>query len=138
MTGTKRGFLWANLVLAAIVVLGVPIQAYFITAYATGAGEDALDAHGFIGGVIVHPAEALAFIAALVAYWGLWREVAFNFLLPLVGTIQLFFAPPDEDRASGWVHGFHGLLAIVVMVLAAIVVHRAMRRLRTDELAVAP
>jgi hypothetical protein len=128
----NRIFGWIVFVLSTLVVVGVFAQAYLITAYITGSGstrDNALDAHGFLGFAIIHPAEALAFLAALGAWWGAWRWIGFVFLLPLIGTVQIFLAPPDEDRASGWVHGFHGLLALVVMVLAAVVSHRSMREL---------
>ena len=64
-----------------------------------------------------------------MAFWGLWKWIGFNFLLLLVGTIQIFLSPPDEDPASGWVHGLHGLLALFVLVIAAVIVHRDMRLL---------
>jgi hypothetical protein len=125
----KRSLVWANLVFAAIVVVGVFVQVYLITAYFTGAGEGALDAHGFIGFAIVHLAELLVFLTALAAFWKRWGWIGFNFLLFLVGTIQIFLSPPDEDPASGWVHGLHGLLAMFVLVIAAVIVHRDMREL---------
>ena len=40
----NRPFLWANLVLAALVVVGVFVQVYLIASYIFGAGQDALDA----------------------------------------------------------------------------------------------
>ena len=46
----NRAATWVNLVFASIIVIGVFVQAYLITAYVTGAGEGALDAHGFVGG----------------------------------------------------------------------------------------
>jgi hypothetical protein len=128
----RKAFLWINFVLASLIVVLIFLQAYLITAYVSGAGdtrENALDAHGFVGFAIIHPAEALAFLTAFGAWPRAWKWIGFTFLLPLVGTIQIFLAPPDEDRASGWVHGFHGLLALVVLVLAAIVAHRGMRDL---------
>ena len=42
----------------------------------------------------------------------------------MLGTIQVGFADGDD-----WVGGFHGLLALVVLILAAIITHRAMRHL---------
>ena len=109
--------------------MGVFLQVYFITAYFTGAGEGALDAHAIVGGIVVHGSEAIVFLSALAAFWGMWRWVAFNFGLLLVGTIQIFLSPPDEDPASGWVHGLHGLLALFVLIMAAVIVHRDMRAL---------
>jgi hypothetical protein len=122
-TGTQRGFQWAVLITASLVVIGVFLQVYFIASYIFGAGEDALDAHKNLGG-IVHLLEVLAFIAALVAYWKQWAKVLPAFLLALIGTVQLGFADGDE-----WVGGFHGLLALVVLILAHAVVMRTVRDL---------
>ena len=66
----------------------------------------------------------LVFIAALVAYWKQWARMAPAFALAVVGTIQLGFADADE-----WVGGFHGLLALVVLILAHAVAQRTVRDL---------
>jgi hypothetical protein len=94
-----------------------------------GAGEDALDAHGVVGGLIIHGAELLVFLTAFGAWPKLWRWIGFTFLLFVLGTVQIFLLPPDEDPASGWVHGLHGLFALFVMVMAAVIAHRGMRDL---------
>jgi hypothetical protein len=120
---------WINLVFATIVVVGVFLEAYFIAAYATGAGETALDLHSWTGGIVIHLSELIVFLSALAGFWGAWRWVGFNFFLFLLGTIQIFLSPPDEDRLSGWIHGLHGLLALFVLVVAAVIVHRDMRLL---------
>lgn len=125
----RRLFLWLNFLLSTLIVLLVFAQAYFIAAYVTGAGQDALDTHGFIGFAIIHPAELLVFLTAFGAWPRAWRWIGFTFFLFVLGTVQIFLAPPDEDRASGWVHGFHGLLALVVAVTAAVIAHRGMRDL---------
>jgi asparagine N-glycosylation enzyme membrane subunit Stt3 len=125
----RRTFLWINFVLSTLIVLLIFAQAYFITAYISGAGEDALDTHGFIGFAIIHPAELLVFLTAFGAWPRAWRWIGFTFFLFVLGTVQIFLAPPDEDPASGWVHGFHGLLALVVMVVAATIAYRGMRDL---------
>lgn len=116
-----------NLIFASIIVIGVFLQAYFITAYVTGAGEGALDAHGFVGGLIIHGSELIVFLSALVAFWRMWGWIAVNFGLFVFGTIQIFLSPPDEDPASGWVHGLHGLFALFVLVYAAYIAYRDMR-----------
>jgi hypothetical protein len=126
----KRTFLWLNFVLASIVVLGVFLQTYLIAAYVMGAGEDALDAHGFVGFLVIHGAELLVFLTAFGAWPRAWKWIGFTFLLFVVGTIQIFLVPPDEDPLSPWVHALHGLLALVVMVMAAVIAHRGMRELR--------
>ena len=125
----RRPFLWINFVLASIIVLGVFLQAYFIASYAMGAGEDALDAHGILGGLVIHGSELLVFLTAFGAWPRLWRWIGFTFLLFVVGTIQIFLLPPDDDPGSPWVHGLHGLFALVVMVMAAVIAHRGMRDL---------
>lgn len=125
----RRTFLWLNLVLACFIVLAVFVQAYLITAYVTGAGEDALDAHGVLGFIFIHAAEALVFLTAFGAWPRAWRWIGFTFFLIVLGTVQISLAPPDEDPASGWVHGLHGLLALLVAVTAAVIAYRGMRDL---------
>ena len=125
----RRTFLWINFGLSTLIVLLIFLQAYFITAYVSGAGQDALDTHGFIGFAIIHPAELLVFLTAFGAWPRAWRWIGFTLFLFVLGTVQIFLAPPEEDPASGWVHGFHGLLALVVAVIAAMIAHRGMRDL---------
>jgi hypothetical protein len=123
----RRVFTWLNLVFATIVVIGVFTQVYLIASYFSGAGEDAVDAHGFLGFTVIHGAELLVFVTALVAFWRRWAWIGFNFFLILLGTVQIFLAPPDEDPASGWVHGLHGLLALFVLITAAVIAYRDLR-----------
>jgi hypothetical protein len=125
----NRAATWVNFVFAAIIVLAVPFQVYFIASYASGAGEGALDAHGFTGGLIIHGSELLVFLSALVAFWKNWTWIAVCFGLFAFGTIQIFLAPPDEDPASGWVHGLHGLFALLVFFYAAFIAYRDSRML---------
>lgn len=122
----NRAATWVNLVFASIIVIGVFFQAYFIASYASGAGEGALDAHGFTGGLVVHGSELIVFLSSLVAFWGLWRWILVNFGLFVFGTIQIFLSPGD-DPASGWLHGLHGLFALFVLLYAAYIAHRDMR-----------
>ena len=122
-SGTQRGLQWAILVTASLVVLGVFLQVYFIASYFFGAGDDALNAHKDLGGV-VHGFELLTFVAALVAYWKQWARMAPAFALAVIGTIQFAFADADE-----WVGGLHGVLALVVLILAHAVVQRTVRDL---------
>ena len=118
-----RGFQWAVLVLSILVAVGVFLQVYFIASYFFGAGTDALDLHKDMGG-IVHLVEVLVFLAALVGFWKKWTDVGWAFALALIGTVQLAFSDGDD-----WVGGFHGVLALVVLILAAVVSHRTMRAL---------
>ncbi len=120
----RRTFLWINVVLASIIVLGVFLQAYFIASYAMGAGEDALDAHGFVGFLFIHAFELIVFLSALGAWWGMWRWVGLSFFLFAFGTLQIFLSGGDE-----WLGGLHGLFALFVMVTAAVIAYRGMQEL---------
>ena len=124
----RRAFLWINFVLASLIVVLIFLQAYFITAYVAGAGESALDAHGFTGFALIHGAELLFFLTAFGAWPKSWKRIGFTFLLFALGTVQIFLSPVEE-RTNGWLHGLHGLLALVVMVMAAVIAHRGMRDL---------
>lgn len=121
--GWVRGFRWAVLVAAVLVVIGVFVQVYLIASYIFGAGTDALDAHKDMGG-IVHIFEVLTFLFALGGFWRRWVDVGWAFALGAIGTVQLAFADGDE-----WVGGIHGVLALVVLILAAVVTHRTLRSL---------
>jgi hypothetical protein len=123
----NRAATWVNLVFASIIVIGVFVQAYLIASYAMGAGEDALDLHGFVGGLVIHGSELIVFLSALVAFWKMWRWILVNLGLFVLGTVQIFLLPPDEDPGSPWVHGLHGLFALFVLVYAAYIAHRDMR-----------
>jgi len=119
MSGARTAGLRATAALAALVGIGVFVQVYLIASYIFGA--DALDAHEAVGG-ITHLVEILVFLAALVGWWKDWRMVGLAFLLPVLGTVQVAFSDGDD-----WVGGLHGLLALFVLVLAAIIHVRAMR-----------
>lgn len=132
---------WVNLVFASIVAIGVFFQAYFIAAYASGAGESALDAHSFTGGLVIHASELIVLISGLVAFWGIWKWAGVSAFLFVFGTVQIFLSPGD-DPANGWVHGLHGLFALFVLVLAAVIADHDLRVLglkrRTPATAEAP
>jgi hypothetical protein len=123
----NRAAAWVNLVFASIIVIGVFVQAYLIASYAMGAGEDALDMHGFVGGLVIHGSELLVFLSALVGFWKMWRWILVNLGLFVLGTVQIFLLPPDDDPGSPWVHGLHGLFALFVLVYAAYIADRDMR-----------
>ena len=138
-----RIFRWINFVLSSLIVPLIFLQAYLSASYAMGAGEGALDAHGIVGGVFIHGFELLVFLTAFGAWPKQWKWIGFTFALFVVGTIQIFLLPPDDDpvsKSAAYVHGLHGLFALVVLVMAAIIAHRGMRDLglrggRRDELA---
>lgn len=112
----KRFFLWLVLVGGVIVVLGVLWQAFSIAAYVRSGSEDWVDAHG-AGSLPVHLGQLAIVIGAIVAAWGNWRMVggAVGFLV--LSVAQLFFLG-DTDEEGSWVNGFHGLLALVLLLLA--------------------
>jgi len=120
----RRFGLWATVIFSAIVVLGVWVQVYLIAAHFFGAA-DAKDAHAFVGFTLVHGAELLAFLGALVGWWKRWALVGLAFALPVLGSIQIALAEGEE-----WVGALHGLLALVVMVLGAYLAWLAWRELR--------
>jgi hypothetical protein len=126
----KRVFLWISSLAASLVAMGVILQVYFIASWIFGA-EDALDAHRGVGS-IVWLLEIVVLISGLVAYWGVWRKAAVSIALPILGTIQIFFLGDIEDpskNGSGWIHGFHGGLAILVFALAAAIAYRDLKAL---------
>jgi hypothetical protein len=123
----RRAFLWIYLAGAVLVTIGVLLQAFSITAYVRGAGSGALDMHETVG-FITHDIEILTFLAALVGLWGAWGRIGLALALPVIGTIQVF-AIGDTDTSGGWANGLHGLLAMVVLILAGILAHDAMRAL---------
>ena len=125
----RKAFLWINLVLATFITLAIFVQAYLITAYVAGAGQGALDAHGNLGFAAIHPAEVFVFLTAFGAWPRAWRWIGFTFFLAVLGTVQIILAPDDSNPGNGWVHGLHGLLALVVMATAAVIAYRAMRDL---------
>lgn len=108
----RRAFQWIQLVLAAVVVVGVWLQVYLIASYFFGA-KNALDLHKTIGYTIVHPAELLVFFVAFGAWWRSWGKIGHAFGLAALGTIQVMLTGADE-----WVGGLHGLLALAVLVMA--------------------
>lgn len=121
-----RAFLWANLVLAVLVAVGVFVQVYLIATYVFSGlhDTDALDAHKNLGG-IVHIVEVLVFLTAIGGYWRRWGEIGLSFALAAIGTIQLSLASGDEN----WVGGLHGVFALLVLLLAGAIAHRTMRAL---------
>jgi hypothetical protein len=123
----KRGFLWLAFVGASLVVIGVFLQAFSIAAYVRGAGTGALDMHQSIGATIFF-IEIAVFLGALGAWWGTWGAVGLALSLPVIGFLQvILIGDTDPPGQGGWVNGLHGLGAIVVLVLAAAIAHRAMR-----------
>jgi hypothetical protein len=128
LVGWRRAVAWLYVAAASIVVAGVLVQAFSIAAYVRGAGAGARDLH-VTGGFITHNIEIILFLLALVAFWGTWRLVGFALLLPVIGTAQVFLIG-DTDKPGGWVNGLHGLLALVVLVMALALAEIGRRSLR--------
>jgi hypothetical protein len=124
----RRAFLWISLVLSSFVVVGIIVQLYLIAAWVFGA-HGALDAHKNFGGAAVHPAEILTFLVSFGAWWRNWRNIGISFALGLLGTIQVFFAGDVKHPKNGYVHGFHGGLALFVAALALYIAWREARAL---------
>jgi len=124
----RRAFIWISLVLSGVVLVGIALQLYFIAAWVFGSA-DALDAHKTVGGAVVHPAEVLVFLVALVGWWRNWRNIAWSFALALIGTIQIFTVGDLGNPGDAWVHGLHGGLVIFVVAFAAYIARREARAL---------
>jgi hypothetical protein len=123
----KRNFTWVVFLGGILVVLAVLWQAFSIAAYARGAGDGALDAHGF-GSMFVHIGQLMIVIGALVAYWGNWPMVggAVGFLI--LSIAQLGFLG-DTEKEGDWINGLHGFLALVVLICGLLYAQRARREL---------
>lgn len=80
-------------------------------------------------GAVTHSVEIVVFLAALVACRGRWRQVGLVFLLPAIGTVQVFLIG-DTGRSGGWINGLHGLFALIVLMLAAALTQDGVRSLR--------
>ena len=50
----RRTFLWINFVLASLIVVGVFLQVGSSPRTSSGRGDGALDAHGVLGGLVIH------------------------------------------------------------------------------------
>ena len=131
----RRNFLWVNFVLSSAIVLLIFVQAYLIATWAIGNQneEGVLDAHGVIGGLVIHGFELLVFLTAFGAWPRQWKWIGVTFGLFVLGTVQIFLLPSDSDEvvssSAAWVHGLHGLFALFVLVYAAVIAHRGMRDL---------
>ena len=123
----RRAFVWLCLLAASLVVAGVLLQAFSITAYIRGAGPDALKMHQ-TGGFMTHSVEIVVFLTALVGYWRSWKQIGLALLLPVVGTVQVVLIG-DTDTSGGWINGLHGLLALIVLLLAGFIAQGARQSL---------
>lgn len=115
------------LVGGSLVVLAVLWQAFTISAYVRGAGDGALDAHGF-GSLFVHIGQLLVVIGAIWAWWGKWNVVGAAIAFLVLALAQLAFLG-DTEKSGGWINGLHGFLALIVLISAALFAHAARNRL---------
>lgn len=124
----KRTFRWIVLVGGILTVLGVLLQSFTIAAYASGAGGDALDAHGG-GSLVVHIGQLAIIIGVLVAYWGNWPMIGGAVAFLVLAIAQLAFIKPD-DEPGDWINGLHGLLALVILICGLLYAQKAWREVR--------
>lgn len=124
----KTKLTWAVLVGGVLVVLGVLWQAFTIAAYARGAGDGALDAHG-AGSLVVHVGQLAIVIGALIAYWGNWKQVGLAIGFLILAFAQLAFLGDNEEEGD-WINGLHGFLALVVLIAGLLYAQKAWRELR--------
>lgn len=121
----RRTFVWISAIGASLVAIGVIVQLYLVASWIFGAGS-AVDAHRANGFVVWALGIAVG-ISGVVAYWRAWRKVGISVALPVVTEIQIVVVGsidhPNEN-VSGWIHGFHGGLAIFVFLLAAWIAYR--------------
>ncbi len=127
MKNVRRRALWVVLVSAVIVIVTVLLQAFSIVAYVRGAGQAALDLHG-ANSLAVHLGQLGIIVGAIWAWWGNWRAIGLAVVFLILSAAQLLMIG-DTDKAGGWEHGLHGLLALIVLLAAAAYAQVAARRL---------
>jgi hypothetical protein len=108
---------------AATVVALVYAQVYLIATFVFGDAQ-ALDAHMALGRIVVI-FEIVVLLTALLGWWHDKVEVRMSAALILVGGLQVSLAK-DLGR-SPQVHALHGLLALVVVLLASLIAIRTWR-----------
>ncbi|MFN0154428.1 MAG: hypothetical protein ACKVUT_08615 [Gaiella sp.] len=123
----RRTPLWFVLVGGSLAVLAVLWQAFTISAYVRGAGDGALDAHGW-GSLFVHIGQLLVVIGGIWAWWGKWNVVGAAIAFLVLSLAQLAFLG-DTEKSGGWINGLHGFLALIVLISAALFAHAARKRL---------
>jgi hypothetical protein len=99
---------------AAGVLVVIAVQVYLISKFIFGDAH-ALSTHKSLGD-LAPPVEFLVFLTAAVGYWRNWRRIGVAALLLLTGFFQISFAQNMGNSPS--THALHGMLAIVVVVIA--------------------
>jgi hypothetical protein len=123
----KKTLTWVLLVGSVLVVLGVLWQAFSIAAYVRTGNEDWVDAHG-AGSSFVHLGQLAVVIGAIVTFWGNAKAIVAAVGFLLLSVVQLL-AVGDTDATGEWWNGFHGFLALVVLLAALAYLERASDRL---------
>jgi hypothetical protein len=104
--------------LAAATVVGLVFaQVYLIAEFVFG-DANALGAHMMLGKVVVL-FELVVLLTAVVGWWRAWPEVKLSAALVIVGGLQVSLAKDLGD--SPQVHALHGMLALAVVLLAALI-----------------
>jgi hypothetical protein len=111
-------------VAAAGVIVLVFVQLYLIAEYVFG-DAGALSAHEAVGKAVL----VVELIVALTALLGWWRDrlqVGLSVALFVVGVVQISLATTNLGSSPS-VRALHGMLAVAVVLLAAIVLARSWR-----------
>ena len=104
--------------LAAATVVGLVFaQVYLIAEFVFG-DSNALSAHMMLGRIVVL-FELIVLLTAIVGWWRAWPEVRLSAALVVVGGIQVSLA--KDLGNSPQVHALHGMLALAVVLLAALI-----------------
>ena len=104
--------------LAAATVVGLVFaQVYLIAEFVFG-DANALGAHMTLGKIVVL-FELVVLLTAAVGWWRAWPEVRLSAALVVVGGLQVSLA--KDLGNSPQVHALHGMLALAVVLLAALI-----------------
>ena len=120
----RRTFLWINFVLASLIVLlifaaGVLDRRVHRSAAARTRVRSTRTASS--ASLFIHGFELLVFLTAFGAWPRAWRWIGVTFCLFVVGTVQIFLVPSDDEAVSGQRLGPRPPrpLALLVLVYAA-------------------
>lgn len=114
MTVVRRAARVAHPAGAAVVLLLVFAQLYFIAEWAFAQDAGALLDHKHLGPMVAL-VEGVVFVTGLVGWWSDRREVLLSTVMIVVGFFQVMFAT-TRFGASVDIRGMHGLLAVAVVI----------------------